>query len=746
MVVVGGVAALSWEVVWQLQASLAFGVSATATALTLAATMAGMTVGALAAGAWLRGRSVARPLRLYGVLELVIGVSGLLMLPGFGLLEVLDARAYALSPTLAPPLHALSIVLLLGPATAAMGATVPVFQLVARSYGTSVSVLYGMNTAGAAAGVLLLSFLLLPSFGVTLTCALVASLNGGVFVLSRSVGPGVAATAPGPVAAAGPAPEPRLAPGLAQLAVLCTGFVTFGLEVAWFRALRAAFWSTSGTFAIMLAAVLIPLAVGARLVPTLRRLGLSPAETLTCAGAAILVATPLVERIDLAVGVPGAYHVVLGVWLLLCLVVIGPAVLCLATVLPWCLEEYPEPGMTGRLYGLNTLGSVAGSLLAAWLLLPTLGFARSAWVLGLLVISMALLVCAPRRRWIAALAGVVSLLLAVAETSSPGRDRIQGHPDYGGYRVLAHEEGPDFTTSVLEMPDGTRILLIDGFTSAGEGPVNHHYMYWMGSLPALLHPEPKRALVICFGTGQTVNGVRREGVAELEVVEISRAVLDLAPLFGSNQRVLEDPRVQAITMDGRAWLRRSDRRYDVITLEPMPPNFSGMNSLYSREFYEIMARRLAPAGVAAQWLPIHLLSSHHAASIAATFRAVFPDSVLWYDPVGGTGILLGRRERDGEPLGRRWPGLARHLADRDLSDEEIRSSILLDPEALARYASTGSLITDDNQMLQFSQLRGGLRGERARRLTQENLASLSDVAGREPFTRRTSSRMRTPGR
>ena len=69
MLAAGGAAALSWESVWQLQASLAFGVSAAGTALTLAATMGGMTVGALLAGAWLRRRGGAtRPLRLYGAL------------------------------------------------------------------------------------------------------------------------------------------------------------------------------------------------------------------------------------------------------------------------------------------------------------------------------------------------------------------------------------------------------------------------------------------------------------------------------------------------------------------------------------------------------------------------------------------------------------------------------------------------------------------------------------------------------
>jgi spermidine synthase len=389
--------------------------------------------------------------------------------------------------------------------------------------------------------------------------------------------------------------------------------------------------------------------------------------------------------------------------------------------------------MTGRLYGLNTLGSVAGSLLTAWALLPALGFARSAWVLALLVGAVAFAIQAPKRRWLVAAAAGAALLFAAALTSSPGRDRMQGHFDHGGNRILAHQEGPDFTTSVVDTPGRVRILLIDGFAATSQNLPTGHYMYWMGSLPAILHPQPERGLVICFGTGQTANALRQQRLAEIDLVDVSESVFDLAPLFASNEGVLEDPRTRAITMDGRAWLRRSDRRYDIVTLEPMPPNFSGVNSLYSREFYEIMARRLEPGGVAAQWFPIHLLIPHHAASVAATFRAVFPDALLWYDPVGGTGILVGRREGSPDPLGSRWPGLERGLTKRDLSDEQIRRGVLLDPEALARYASPGTLITDDNQLLQFGQMRPGLRSGRGRRLKRENLAILSDAAGREPF-------------
>jgi spermidine synthase len=676
---------------------------------------------------------VARPLRLYGILELVIGASGLLMLPGFRALEILDTGIYAALPALAPLLHAFGMALVLAPASLAMGATVPVFQLVARRHRTSISALYGMNTAGAAIGVLLLSFWLLPKFGVWRSCAIVASVNAAVFALSLLLEARAAAAEP-PLRA--PAPSLATGPGLRfvpQLVVLSTGFVTFGLEVAWFRALRAAFWSTSSTFAIMLAAVLIPLAVGARIVPWLRRRGITPGPMLLLAGAAILLGTPWVERMDLVTVDDPRFHVVLAVWLALTLAAIGPAVLCLATALPWYLEAHPDPAATGRLYGLNTLGSVAGSLVAAWGLLPVLGSARSAWALGLLVLAVAALLHTPRGRLRVAAASGAALVFAVWMTSSPGRDRMYGGEDFYGNRVLAHDEGPDFTTSVVEWSTGERYLFIDGFTATSSHPVGGHYMYWMGGLPARLHPDPKNGLVICFGTGQTANGLRHHLTGDVDVVEISRAVLELSSHFEVNERVLDDPRVAPILMDGRAWLRRSDRRYDVVTLEPMPPNFSGVNSLYSKEFYEIVANSLEPGGVVAQWLPIHLVDAWDGAAIAATFLAVFPDSILWMDPVSGTGILAGRRAGGPEPIGAIQPTQARVPAAWSLSDEQLRLSILLDQATLRDYATRGRIITDDNQLLQYSQLYGRLQHNDTGQRRTLNQMILARIAGRAPY-------------
>ena len=178
----------------------------------------------------------------------------------------------------------------------------------------------------------------------------------------------------------------------------------------------------------------------------------------------------------------------------------------------------------------------------------------------------------------------------------------------------------------------------------------------------------------------------------------------------------------------------------MITLEPMPPNFSGVNALYSREFYELAATRLTPGGVVAQWLPFHLLAPDHSASIAATFVAVFADSILWIDPTGGTGILLGRVAGAPEPLGASWPGLARRSAARPLGEDQIRAGVFLSGETFDRYASQGAVITDDNQLLEFSRMRPGTRGRRQKWLFGQNYRVLNEVGGRLPLLVRSRRR------
>jgi hypothetical protein len=154
----------------------------------------------------------------------------------------------------------------------------------------------------------------------------------------------------------------------------------------------------------------------------------------------------------------------------------------------------------------------------------------------------------------------------------------------------------------------------------------------------------------------------------------------------------------------------------------MPPSFAGVNALYSREFYELAASKLAPGGIVTQWLPLHLVEPPEAEALTAAFVETFPDALLWLDPVSGTGILVGRREPVSGSLGSHWPGLAHDVSTRTLGNDAIRLGEALGPIALAAYVRGAEPVTDDNQRLAY-----GLRG-------RTRLGMLQIAHGREELT------------
>jgi len=714
LVASAGLAALSWEVIWQNKSSLALGISAWGTALTLAATMGGMSLGAFVMGNALKNRMLVRPVRLYGALEFAIGVAGLFLGQAFKAVQDLDTWAYTAIPGNGSLVHILGIAVVIGVPTMCMGATLPVFGLVARQFRTSIATLYGLNTLGAATGSLIAAFALIPLFGITHTGFIAAGINFAVGVATWLLPPGEPATAPVQEEVKSPTAT-VLSPWMQQLIVTVTGFATFVLEIAWFRSLTAAFHSTTAAFATMLAAVLIALGLAARLAPILKKGNISLGPIIGWAGILILLATPIIERFELFMGVTGNPHISVLVMnmsrIIMTLCVVGPPVLFLGMAFPWIIDDTDNARRWGILYTLNTLAAIVGSISAAWILLPSIGFARTAWLAGALVAISGIIASPSRKRVALIVLSLAALVTAAALQSGASRIYAQGSQRFGGNRkgkLLELYEGPMSTVSVTEYDNGERRLLIDGSSAsaqAGPDAVNYsHYMRWTGRLPMILNPDPKNVLIICFGTGQTVNAVRRENPKSIDVVDINPDIFKLAHNFPANEDVLSDPKVKHIVMDGRAYMRRIQKTYDVITLEPMPPTQAGVNNLYSKEFYEFARNRLSAHGTIAQWLPFYSVPPKYAASIAKTFHDVFPNSIIWMDPVTkNDGILLGTKDDNGPPLGTVWPGLDRKGTTRDMSPDEIRNDVYLNREELARYSKYGETITDDNQLLAYGE-------------------------------------------
>ncbi len=670
-----------------------------------------------------------RPIRIYAVLECIIGIAGLCLGTAFAVVERLDTWAWQATPDNAPLVHFLGIILTLGVPTICMGATLPVLGLMARQSNLSLAILYGFNTLGAAAGALLAAFVLIPFFGMNSGAVIIAGLNLAVGALAWTLKSDSGAAVP----STSKIYSPAIKIPAALFTVFATGFATFALEVAWFRSLTAAFRSTTDAFAIMLACVLIALGLGARLVPYLKQRNISLGTLTGWAGILILLATPLVERFDLLTVNMFSAAFLLPKWFFLTFCVIGPPVLLLGISLPWILEQQDRPRRWGGLYAFNALASVLGALCAAWILLPSIGFAKTAWLAGVFVVIAGFVLNADTKRKTKLIGyALAAFCIAFISDSGVGRTRTQGWQvdiDVKPARVLESYEGPDATVSAVEYENGQRSIIIDGFTAAQQlsaaGKIGaEHYMAWMGHLPMLLHENPKNALVICFGTGQTANAVRRENPETLDIVDVNPRVFKLAHNFSENEGVLNDPRVTPIIMDGRAYMRRTEKMYDVITLEPMPPTFAGVNALYAKEFYQLARARLNPGGVIAQWVPFHILGLHSSLSIARTFREIFPDAILWVDPYSGTGILLGSSGSTAD-FGKNWPGFMRAGIPRDMSREEVKQALVLGPDGMEIYTKGGNIITDDNQLLAYG--RAVSDWHRFGELEEENLTFLRSV-------------------
>lgn len=719
-VAAGGAAGLTWEVLWQHYASLTLGISAFGTAVTLAALMLGLGLGGLVA-AWLaRTGRVHQPLRAYGIAELVVGLAGVCVPVGMNALAALDTVVYAHSPELADLLHALGVGLLLLIPAAAMGTTLPLLAAWVRRVGTSLPALYALNTAGAVLGVVLVTFAALPLLGVRATSWLGATIDVavGLWAIARSE-PMEAAPA-SPAASGWPAPR-------ALVLAFGSAFVVFVLEVSWFRSLRAALAATTETFSVLIAAFLVGLTLGASCAPRLRaRFAAALPLVLALAGFAVLYATSAVDQLDLSTTGDSASPLTPFVRFGAVLAIAIVPVTLLGVPFPWLLADCAGTAAAGRLYALNTLGAVSGSLLSGFVLLPRVGASATSWLAGAVACALALVAARTRLALLCALlAAALGGGLALIRHDGGARARVQGFASHDFTEVAFVAEGPDSTVWVTrERRSQRRALVIDGFQASGEGP-GTAYMAWMGHLPALATPALRNALVICFGTGQTAHAVRVHRPEQLTIVDINPNVFQAAPFFAQNHGVLQDPSVRSVVMDGRAYLRRHpDARFDLITLEPMPPNHAGVNNLYSREFYQLVRSRLSPRGSVAQWLPIHLIAARHMRAIIATFVQAFPHARLWMDSEG-TGVLVANLTPWSLRLGQQAL---------PLSAAEVQSHFLLDADALRSLSRGQPLVTDDNQLLSYGLDRLSRSARRGRtwsnRLAKENRAILDEYAAR----------------
>ena len=676
-----GASGLIYEVVWVREFGNVFGNTVYSASLVVAVFMLGLGFGAYLAGRWVDRRypsAPSAPLRAYGCCELAIGGMGVLIaltLPRLGALSALVSSYtqgangwYYLSSGSYVARYAVAV-LLLAPITLLMGATLTLLirHLIRRDIalaGWKTGALYGVNTAGAAAGAFFTDYALIPSIGLQATQLLAVFLNliaalGALRLASRLT---PVADTPGPREPI-PSPEPVSRPTgsrrvvlLTGLALLLSGFAAMGMEIVWFRHAASLLGSFRSVFSLLLTVILVGIWLGALVGGYLdRRLG-RPAplymvtQALFAISALIGIATADVRQLSLAtaanatafLAASGWKRAIMELWFnmqpFLREVLVPSFFMGFTFPLANAMVQRVESAVgtrAGLLYLANTFGAVLGSLVTGFLLLPTAGMQQGALVLGAgtaLAIVALFLAARPASVGVfflslAAVTGALALWVGLPSDHVARRTLTLSPTD----RLLTVSEGVTEIVAITETPQEWRTLFTNAHPMSSTSRPAQRYMRAFAHLPLLSLEAPEDVLVIAFGVGNTAHAASLHStVRRLEIVDLSEQILRHAHYFSAtNGSILRHPAVSVYVNDGRLHLRmRPPATYDLITLEPPPIGLAGVAALYSREFLELARSRLKPHGYLTLWLPAYQVPEDVALSMVHTFLEVFPKSVL----------------------------------------------------------------------------------------------------------------------
>lgn len=629
MFAVSGATALIYQVIWSRWLGLIFGNTTISVSLILATFMLG-----LALGSWWAGRvlhRISNPMRAYAWMEVGIGTFALCFpyLSNFADLiygSLITTESPAPLSIAVRAVFAFSMLLL---PTVFMGATLPFLTDFFRrspqhSKSWKVGLLYAANTLGAALGIVLSGFLLIELIGVANTTMVAAVLNflvaGFGFTISnkteRSDKPSFDKI------------RPLDQKGTLAICILAVGgAVALASEVLWTRTIESIIGNSTYAFSTIVLLYLVGIAIGSglmsRTVNRIRNPSLWLASLQISMGIWIFVAIFLFKTMAFtldpfkgtAISIPMLLWIYVRVMLvLLPLSLLSGACFPLATRIIDPRSEDAEGRLIAKAYSWNTIGAVAGSLLAGFLIAPFFDYLSALYVLALLYILTAAVAYLLLFKWEPPIPGqrsgmtiaaslticlAVLSIIAICRTDNFADRIISMNPSL---EIVSHKKGLQGITTIIKERDEqwANRLLVNGIGMT----VKVTDTKMMAHLPMLLHKDPQDTLIICFGMGTTFRSAISHG-NNVTAVELVKEVMDGFDSFHQDApRARQYNKGHMVVNDGRNFLKLTKEKYDVITIDPPPPiDAAGVNHLHSREFLQLAKSRLKKGGIMAHWIP-----------------------------------------------------------------------------------------------------------------------------------------------
>ncbi len=745
-------------------------------------------MGGLAIGSYLGGRladRTARPLRLYGLITVGAGIACLLVpllthagRPMFAWLYQFYEGEPQATPLLTARLAFCSLLLLVP--TTFMGATLPAlsryFTRQLDSVGSTLGLLYTLNTLGAVVGVATTGFFAIPHLGLwgctILGVAIDLALGCLILLVARRESP-LPVELPGSQTAAQQrgahlTPDIRIA----IFAFGLSGFVNMLLQIAWTKAIVLTIGNSTYAFSLIVTLFILGIAIGGgavslfidRVQQPLRLLG----AIIFTTGALVSMTIPFLGHFPILGArafdkvVTPDYSTFLGIQVFWLSAVILPCTVAMGMVFPVVgrirTRAVEEVGSAvGSAYFWNTFGSILGTLVSGFVLIPLLGKvfytlyigAGLSIALGAFVIFHSLEKSLARR--VAVVGGLVVAIVAINFPLRPFRvlgaeqhywdpaimargayayfkgayyrsdGSVLATPDLvAGLRksneVLLYQEGVHAPVAIVRNPTtGETAMRISGKVEAsiakdGDDNADLPHQIMAGHLPMLLHSNPRRVATLGLGGGVTLGTLTLYPEPEtIDSLEISPEVVEAARVFfaKSNHDAIANPKVRNIIGDGRNHLGYTPATFDVITSVPSNPWIAGIGNLFTVEFFETCRDKLNEGGILCNWIHKINMRKEDFRTVLRTFVAVFGDHAQLWD-LGLDCMLIGSNGPVKFDAARLESMMQNPLIQKDLKALGIidiptfLKQFRLNADKLRAFVGEGPTNTDNFPVLEFS--------------------------------------------
>lgn len=376
-------------------------------------------------------------------------------------------------------------------------------------------------------------------------------------------------------------------------------------------------------------------------------------------------------------------------------IILIPTTLMGAT-LPMILKSYSKKFTNigkdiGKIYSVNNIGAVLGTLAAGFVLMPLLGIQSSIIITAILNIGIGIIALVLSKSKNAKKILAIAIVVVIASSFSVYDYKLMqfGIPYYTNTQlsmefvnsfvesqeVLFHDESMYSSVSVLSFSDESKVMKISGKNQCSDDPVVVEGMNRLGNVGYDLYKhnfddEPSNALNIGLGCGYTSKWLGEH--VDTTTIEIDPVIIDASKYF------VDDINHNLITDDARNWLTRNSEQFDLIVLQPADP-FTGWY-LYTSEFFSILDNSLTDNGLVVLWIPLFEMTENDFHIIFNTFNSVFPHVYVYQQEVGSAQLM--------------FVGSQNEL-------KNIEKNLYIGNEKQVPYVKT-PLNTDDRPVLEFS--------------------------------------------